>query len=261
MAAVEDKVMSELSKIMVGRHTTREPFDAGRPIANPEIRMILDAARWAPTPNNMQNFEILLVDDTEQLKAIGKTPAVMSEAFLRENYAQLSYSSDELRTKQTGMLASTFPETWTNPEAWTPDSDYRSQLTSLGHSVQETPLLLVVIYDGNKRAPGEEIDFAGHIGLGCVLENMWLMSESLGIGFHVNTVFADEQAQVQVRALLDIPANMRVAYACALGYLKDPSSSSPRVRREIGDFVHHNRFGAKDIPWIASLSPDSMPSL
>jgi nitroreductase len=253
MVTVEEKVMSELSKIMVDRHTTREPFDAARTIARPEIEMILNAARWAPTPNNMQNFEILMVDDREQLKAIGKTPAVMSEAFLRENYAQLSYSFGELRTKKAGMLASAFPETWTNPEAWSPDSDYRSQLTSLGHSVQETPLLLVVIYDGSKHAPGEARDFAGHIGLGCVLENMWLMSESLGIGFHVITVFADVQVEAQVRDILDIPTNMKVAFACALGYPKDPFVGSPRVRRDIEHFVHHNRFGVKDIPWAPPL--------
>jgi nitroreductase len=241
--------MPGLLKVMQQRHTTREPFDAARPIARPELKMILEAARWAPTPNNMQNFEILLVDERETMEAIGKIPADMSESFLRENYAQLSSSEDELRIKKAGMLASTFPRAWTDPEAWNPDSEYRSQLTFLGRSVQETPLLLVVFYDGTKHAPGEERDFPGHMGLGCVMENMWLMSQSLGIGFHVLTVFSDGEVEKKVRSVLQIPAHMKIAFACALGYPKDPSVSSLRVRREIEDFVHHNRFAEKDIVW------------
>ncbi len=220
----------ELSMLMRNRHTTRETFDAGRRIAEAELKMILDAARWAPTPNNMQNFEILIVDEKEQLETIGKIPAEMSEYFLRENYAQLSFSEDDLRVKKTGILASIFPETWTNPEAWNPYSDSRSQLTFLSHSVQENPLLLIVLYNGDKHAPDDKKDFLGHLGLGCVLENMWLMSESLGIGLHVLTVFSDGQVEKQVRSTLQIPSHMKVAYACALGYPKDHTESSLRVR-------------------------------
>ena len=241
--------MSGLSKIIRDRHTTREPFDSRRPIARHDLKMILEAACWAPTPNNMQNFEILIVDDKEQLEAVGEIPAEMSESFLRDNYEQLSFSHDELRIKKTGMLASVFPETWTNPEAWTPDSDYRTQHTFLGRSVQETPLLLVVLYDGDRHAPGETRDFPGHIGLGCVLENMWLMSESLGIGFHVLTVFADGEVEARVRTALHVPSHMKVAFACALGYPKETATGSLRVRRNLEDFVHHNRFDVKDIVW------------
>jgi nitroreductase len=165
----------------------------------------------------MQNFEILLVDDKEKIEAIGKIPAEMSEYFLRENYAQLSWSEDELRIKKTGMLASNFPATWTNPEAWSPDSDYRHQSTFVGRSVQESPVLLVILYDASKRAPGCEGDMLGHMALGCVMENMWLISESLGIGFHVLSVFSDGTVEKQIRKLLHFPSHMKIGFACSLG--------------------------------------------
>jgi nitroreductase len=241
--------MPGLLKVIRDRHSTRGPFDPSRPIAKLELKKILEAARWAPTPNNMQNFEIVMVDNKEEMEAIGKIPAEMSEYFLRENYVQLSFSEDELRIKKSGMLASMFPRAWTNPEAWSPDSDYKSQLTFLGRSVLETPLLLVVLYDGGKRAPGSEGDLLGHMGLGCVMENMWLVSESLGIGFHVLTVFSDGPVEKQVKTVLHAPSHMKIAFACALGYPSDPSASYPRVRRDIEDFVHHNQFGKKDVLW------------
>jgi nitroreductase len=172
--------MPELLKIIRDRHSTRGPFDPNRSIPNSQLEVILEAAQWAPTANNMQNFEILLLDQKERLEAFAKISAEMSEIFLRENYEQLSFSEGELAIKKTGMLANTFPTAWTNPEAWSPDSDFTSQLTFLGRSVQETQLILVVLYDDRKRAPASEGDFLGHMSLGCVMENMWLMSESLG---------------------------------------------------------------------------------
>ncbi len=75
-----------------------------------------------------------------------------------------------------------FPPAWINPEAWCSDSDFTTQLTFLGRSVGETQLLLIALYDCRKRAPGSEGDFLGHMSLGCVLENMWLMSDPVELG-------------------------------------------------------------------------------
>ncbi len=241
--------MRQILQLIHNRHSERGSFDTSRTIAPSDLKLILEAAQWAPTPNNMQNFEIVAVDGKEQLDAIAKVPAYMSEYFLRENYEQLSFSDAELKIKKTGMLASAFPKVWTDPEAWRPDTDYTSQLTFLGRSVHDTTLLLVVLYDGSKRAPGSEDDMLGHMGLGCVMENMWLVSESLGIGFHVLTVFSDSEVEKDVKRILHVPTHMKVGFACALGYPADPSAPYTRVRRDIEDFVHHNKFGHKDVVW------------
>ena len=244
--------MRDMLNIIRDRRSMREPFDIGRPIAKPELQCILEAARWAPTPNNMQNFEVLVVDDQKQLGAIAAIPAEMSEAFLRENYDQLSFSDDELQIRKTGMLARMFPAAWTDPEAWSPDSDYTSQLSFLGKFMQPAPLLLIVVYDSNKRAPGSDRDIVGHLSLGCVLENMWLESESLGIGLQVLTVFSNGQVENRLKRLLGIPGHLKIAFACRLGYPTAPSPKEPHVRRDIEDFVHHNHFGRKEIVWSGS---------
>lgn len=239
--------MRQILRTIRSRHSERGPFYK-KSVAKADIKQILEAAQWAPTPHNMQNFEILVVDDKERLEAIGKIPAYMPESFLRENYAQLSFSEEELRVKRTGMLASEFPRAWTNPEAWNPESDYTFQQTIVGRSMRNTPALVVVLYDRAKRAPGSDRDILGLIGLGCVLENMWLMSDALGIGFHVLTIFSDSSVEKEIKKLLAVPDNMKVAFACGIGYPAKPSKN-PRVRRNLDNFVHHNQFGHKDVLW------------
>jgi nitroreductase len=83
---------------------------------------------------------------------------------------------------------------------------------------------------------------------------MWLMSEYLGIGMHVLTVFSDGPVEQQVQHALQIPPHMKIAFACSLGYPADSSTSYVRVRRDIEDLVHHNQYGRKDVLWDARQS-------
>jgi nitroreductase len=239
------------------RHSSRGRFNPDRDVSESTLAMILEAARWAPTPNNMQNFQVVVVDDPKTLTLIGELPAEMSEAYLKENYALLSTSEAELRIRKIGTLATIYPRAWVDPEAWNPDSDYRSQLTYLGRALLQPKVLLVVVYDGRSRAPGSEGDALGLIGLGCVMENMWLTAESLGLGMHVLTVFGDSHVESEVRRVLKIEPQMKIAFACTLGYPADPTAEGVHVRRDLEDFVHHNAFGQKDVLWSLELEKRS----
>ena len=250
--------MRDLLKIIQERHSDRGSFDPNRPIPGRDLRLILEAARWAPTPHNMQNFEILVVDGKEQLDAIQKCRSDASESFLRENYGQLSFSEEELLAKKTGVLASMFPPSWTNPEAWRQDSDYRSQHAFLGRWMRESPMLLIVIHDARKRAPGSDGDMLGSVGLGCMMENMWLMSGVLGIGFQVLSTFSNDQVEHQVKSLLHIPEWMQISFACRLGYPAEQGAKPVRVRRTLEEFCHHNLFGRKGL--ASKDAPVSPPS-
>lgn len=246
-------VYDPLLALIRRRHSSRGEFNPDRNIAKPILARILEAARWAPTPNNMQNFQIVVVDDPETLTLISALSAEMSEAYLKENYALLSANEAELRVKKTGTLAGIYPRAWVDPEAWNPTSDYRSQLTYLGKTLLQPKVLFVVLYDSEARAPGSDGDTLGFMGLGCVMENMWLTAESLGVGMHILTVFADSQVEAEMRTVLKIEPQMKIAFACGLGYPADPSVEYLRVRRDLEDFVHHNAFRQKGVPWTLKL--------
>jgi nitroreductase len=239
-------IMSEILKIIQERHSTRAPFDPEHPIAKKDILQILEAARWAPTAHNMQNFEIIVVDDSDQIETLGSIKSRISEEFLRENYEQLSFTDEELIRRKVGILGTRFPPSWRTPGDWSLVAR-EAEPSSLDQTIKDSPTLLIVTYDARKRAPASEGDVLGFMSLGCVMENMWLMAQSLGLSFHILSVFGNEAVEKEVRKILKIPEHMKIAFACRLGHSVPAQRELLRVRRDIEDFVHHNAYGAKGV--------------
>jgi nitroreductase len=90
---------NEIFKIIKDRHSSRTNFDPNRSITIENLNQILEAARWAPTPHNMQNFEIIVINDKSILEKIGNIEYTISDDFIKENYQQLSFSEEELLKK------------------------------------------------------------------------------------------------------------------------------------------------------------------
>jgi nitroreductase len=235
-------VMADILKLIQQRQSTRLSYDPNRPVAKEDLRQIIEAARWAPTAHNMQNFDIIVVNDKKVLEKIGNVKSKVSEAFIRENYQQLSFSEEELLQKKIGILGTTFPPDWRDPARL--DKAVRNRRPApLNQRINGSPVLLIVAYDARKRAPASEGDVLGFISLGCVMENLWLMAQSLGISVHVLSVFAGEAVEKEVKQILSIPEYMKVAFAFRMEYPLSKMAKHPRVRRDVEMFTYHNRFG------------------
>ena len=233
--------MREILNVIQQRKSSRGPFDPQRPVARHDLEQILEAARWAPTAHNMQNFEIVVVDDPALIGSLGRLKSPLSMEFIRENHAQLSFSEAELEQRKVGLLASRFPAAWTNPQATA------EELAATVRPLPTAPTMLFMVHDPARRAPASEGDFLGAISLGCATENMWLMAEALGIAFHVASSYADDAVQASVRRLLGVPDPLRLVYAIRLGYPLDSPQAQRRVRRDVQDFTHHNAFGRRGL--------------
>ncbi len=237
--------MSEILKIIRERQSARVPFDKSRSIPKEDLLQILEAAKWTPTAHNMQNFEIAVVDDPAVLDKIGAVKSHISEEFLRENCEQLSFSRDELMKKKTGILAAMFPPDWVDP-AKISDAVKNASPMPISQSIRGSPTLLFVFYDSRKRAPASHGDVLGFISLGCLMQNMWLTAQSLGIGLQILSAFSAPPVEGEIKKLLGVPDYLKIAYTCRLGY---PVGASKylRVRRDVEEFTHHNKFQNKGL--------------
>jgi nitroreductase len=224
------------------RHSWRMPFNPDKPVSKTDMERILDAGSWAPTAHNMQNFETIVVDDKQLLEKIGNIKTKTSVEFIRENQRQLSASAEELKQKKTGILGTMFPPEWRSPDADFEKLVRESPPSTLKSTLKNCPTLLIVLYDSTKRAPASEGDVLGFISLGCVMENMWLAAESLGIGLQIMSVFSGENVEPELRKILGFPGNLKIAYSARLGYPQTPSNEYLRVRRNVPDFTHYNGY-------------------
>jgi nitroreductase len=233
----------DILRIIQDRRSARVPFDRERPVPAQHLRAILDAARWTPTAHNMQNFEIVVVDDRKVLGSIANIRSQTSEVFIRENYEQLSFSDEELHRRKVGLDGRMFPPSWRTPSL-APPFDEAHPHSILGEAARASAALLVVLYDPRRRAPASEGDVLGMMSLGCLLENMWLVASSLGIGFQVQSAISGAEVEAEVKRILGVPGPLRIGFACRIGYpLKE--TEYLRVRRDIEDFVHRNQYGKR----------------
>ena len=230
--------MDDVMKLIQKRHSTRALFNPKKVVSEENIQKIIEAARWAPTAHNMQNFEIIVVDDKNVLKKLADIKSITSENFIRENFLQLSSSVEELKKKKVGILGAQFPPSWR--DASKIDAAIKDLRPSpLSYTIKDSPSVLIVLYDTRKRAPASEGDVLGFLSLGCVMQNMWLASESLGVGFQIMSAFSSEGISDTIKQMLNIPKYMNIAFAVRLGY-RTSQNTYLRVRREVDDFTHHN---------------------
>ncbi len=229
---------------LLERIQSRKSFRARletRPVPREELLRVLEAARWSPSAHNMQNWEIVVVDDPDLLEALEKADRPVSEAFVRENYQQLSFCKEELLRRKTGLMASMFPVAWQKPD-FKADALEESGLSSPQPQMRLGPVLLVVLYDPRRRAPASEGDFLGVISLGCLMENLWLEAEALGLGVRIVSGLEDAQG---LKDTLGIPEHLRVAFSVRLGYPAREPTGYLRVRRNVEDFTYYNQYGTK----------------
>ena len=222
-------MMSQLLKIIQQRQSARVSFDPNHGIPKEHLELILEAAKWTPTAHNMQNYEIIVIDDKTVLEQIGKIKSCISEVFLRENYDQLSFSKEELERKKTGILASGFPPAWVDPAKMAQVAHDTAPMP-IAQSIRGSPTLLLVLYDSRKRAPASGGDVLGFISLGCLMENIWLMAQSLGVSCRFSVHLLLHQLRHELNTLLNVPEYLKIAYSCRLGY-PTGATKNFRVRR------------------------------
>lgn len=61
--------------LIESRHSARGAFNPDRRVTEIELAHLVEAARWAPTADNLQNFQLAVIDEPAVLAVLGAIPA------------------------------------------------------------------------------------------------------------------------------------------------------------------------------------------
>ena len=104
----------------------------------------------------------------------------------------------------------------------------------------------MVFFDPKKKAPAQAEDVYGFMSLGCLMENIWLAAQALGISMQILSLSATVSVEKELKQILAVPGQLKIAYTIRLGY-PTMQVNVLQVRRDINDFTHHNKYGNKGI--------------
>ena len=245
------------------RRSHRGTFQ-NRAIDTADLEKLIEAARWTPSPFNVQPWEFVLIQEAEGKAALADVTAraiveqFKDAKFLDDNSRWMRLTETDLKKLGDGVLLTdhvTLPKLF--QEA--PDKLLEGLLknakafTLLGHlgagkipakeiaaQVREAPLLMLVTMNCKRYPPGDGGTRWMWLSMGMLIQNLLLAATALNIGVQfVSAPLERHTDREQVRQLFNIPTSHEVITLLRMGYIEEKSGDS--VRLQPSEFVHFEK--------------------
>lgn len=235
-----------------------------RPLESTDITALVEAARWAPSPFNIQPWELLFVADPEIKRQLGQLSrrAVVEQFkdadFLESVASWTRVTKEEWQRRGDGiLLGDQLPDSsfvravapllirHARQAAWLgrlgagnePGKATEKALTS-------APLVLVVFWNHERQSPGASGERWTLISFGAMIQNLLLTATERNIGAQfVNAALETPEDRDHVRRVLNAPEPCEPILLLRLGYLEPAERFS--VRLPADQIVHYERYGGK----------------
>lgn len=235
-----------------------------RPLETTDIEKLIEAARWTPSPFNVQPWELVLIQETEGKAALAEITenAIIEQfkdaKFLDDNSRWMRTTETDWKALRDGVLLTdhvTLPPVLQHAPDTVVEALVRNAkaFTVLGHlgagklpakeigaQVREAPLLMLVTMNCKRYPPGDGGTRWMWLSMGMLIQNVLLAATDLGIG--VQFVSAPLERPVdreRVRHLFNIPTGHEVITLLRMGYIEEQQGES--VRLKPSTFVHFEK--------------------
>ena len=252
---------------MTQRRSHRGAFQE-RAIDADDLEKLIEAARWAPSPFNVQPWELVLIQESEGKTALADLTerAVVAQfkdpKFLDDNSRWMRVTKSEWQERGDGVLLSehvTLPKPLQNaPEKFLEELLKNAKsFTLLGHlgagklpareiatQVREAPLLMLVTMNCKRFPPGQGATRWMWLSMGMLIQNVLLAAAALKIGVQfVSAPLESAADREQIRQLFNVPTSHEIITLLRMGYIEAEGGDS--VRLQTSGFVHSEKMQAK----------------
>ena len=252
---------------MTQRRSYRGAFEK-RAIETDDLEKLIEAARWAPSPFNVQPWEIVLIQEAEGKAALAELTerAVVAQfkdpKFLDDNSRWMRVTETEWQARGDGVLLSehvTLPKPLQHaPEKLLQELlEHAKSFTLLGHlgagklparematQVREAPLLMLVTMNCKRFPPGQGATRWMWLSMGMLIQNVLLAATALNIGVQfVSAPLESAANREQIRRLFKVPTSYEIITLLRMGYVAEAGRDS--VRLQPSGFVHAEKVKSK----------------
>ncbi|RKU28702.1 hypothetical protein C6497_08045 [Candidatus Poribacteria bacterium] len=258
----------DVFEVIMNRRSHRGEF-TDSPIEEMDLEKIIEAARWAPSPFNVQPWELLIIrEEQSKFELADLTEQAIIEQFkdkqfLEDNARWMCTSNEEWHTRGDGVLLSdhvslpklfdTLPKKLTGNILRTLLNNI-SSLSILGHlgigkmpakeiaaQVKESPVLILVVMNTERRPPGDGGTRWMWLSVGMFIQNMLLAASSLDIGIQfISAPLESEEDRDKIRKLFNFADNHEIMTLLRLGYINTDEVNS--VRMKATEFIHYEKY-------------------
>lgn len=244
-----------------------------RPIHEADMDMIIEAARWTPSPFNVQPWELVFIKDQngKDILATMTEQAILKQfkdsKFLNENSQWMRLNEDEWTERGDGVLLTdhmNLPKLIQNaPDKFTQNIlsvmlKNAKHLSFIGYiglgkmpaqeiatQVRESPVLLLITMNNRRQPPGEGATRWMCLSIGMLIQNILLAATTINIGVQfVSAPIETQRDRTQIQRHFSIPDHLEVMTLLRMGYMKTEESNS--VRLEPTEFVHYEKYTSKE---------------
>lgn len=252
----------DFMETVLKRRTYRKHF-IDKPIAKSDLDTIIEAARWAPSPFNIQPWEILIVTDQKNKELLAdlvqkSMSAQMADArFLYDVSKWMNLSRDDWLKRGTGVMIDDhidlpdFIKDKTKLRPLLKNAKNMSFLGKLGlgkfgsvkftEFIRKAPTIIIIFLNKQKRSPGENRAVWELLSMGAFIENLFLAATYLNIGTHfINAPLETKSDRDSLKAIFSVPENYEPMCIIRAGYFDEPPEQSVRLNKS--EFVHYEKF-------------------
>lgn len=245
------------------RRSHRGTFQ-NRAIDATDLGKLIEAARWTPSPFNVQPWELVFIQEAAGKVALAEVTehAIVEQfkdpKFLDDNSRWMRLTEAALKELGDGVLLTdhvTLPKLLQNaPEGVLEGMlNNAKAFTLLGHlgagkipateiaaQVREAPLLILITMNCKRYPPGDGGTRWMWLSMGMLIQNVLLAATALDIGVQfVSAPLEHPIDRERIRQLFNIPTSHEVITLLRMGYVEERRGDS--VRLPPSEFVHFEK--------------------
>ncbi|MCS7013192.1 MAG: nitroreductase family protein [Chloroherpetonaceae bacterium] len=267
----------DIFEVIRQRRTTNGYF-LDRPLSDEHIKMMLEAASFAPSHFNSQPWRFVLIRDEKRRKELGRIAGqsmrvVMEKGdFWRRYLRYFRFSKEEIEKTGDGIYIDNMPAPL-RPFIRYLFSEKGSEMMNKlrvpwilaidsKKLVSSSPLILGVLLSKDEYKPEEKSGMYCLLALGMAIENIWLAATALGIGVQFISLPMEAGGEYWQKCIEMVapPPDYELIALFRLGYI-NPDAKRPVIdwtstqRKDVSQFCFAETFGHPWHPKLDSVAP------